>query len=300
MALTEQLKRLTIEHALKYSFNLPSKLPVPTSMLRHGMLMSSRLLKVRQDTLVEKVTLAGHPAEKISPKGQPTTRVILHIHGGVFFLGGLRTHRAFASELAAHNQATVYTLDYPLSPEHLYPHAMLAVKDAFLALVQQGHQAKDIVLSGDSCGSNLALAAVLALRDAKQPLPAALLLQSPFLDSSLSGESMTKNASIDPMLNATLLKRGVDYYIGNYAANHPQVSPLFADLHGLPPTLVQVGGKEVLLDDATRFKALAEQAGNQVTLTVYPDMWHIFPMFSQWLADARTAMDEITQFLKVV
>lgn len=298
MALPEHLKRFTIERALKFGFKLPSQYPLPTAVLRQSMLMSSKLLSVSPHVTVQEATLAGFPAEKVVARGvYNAEKVILHIHGGVFFLGEPRTHRAFASELALKTKATVWSLDYPLSPEHLYPHAMQAVRDAFLALLDQGYQAEDIVLSGDSCGGNLALAAVLALRDAGQPLPAALLLQSPFLDLTLSGESIRMNQNLDPMLNATLLQRGVDYYIGQYTADHPLVSPLFADLCNLPPTLVQVGSKEILLDDSTRFKHLAEKAGSDVTLNIYPGMWHDFQLFVQWIEPAGEAIDEINSFI---
>lgn len=298
MALPEHLKRLTIERALKFGFKLPSQYPLPTAVLRQSMLMSSKLLSVSPHVVIEETTLAGFPAEKAVVRGQEnSSQVILHIHGGVFFLGEPRTHRAFACALALKTGATVWSLDYPLSPEHLYPRAMNAVRDAFLALIEQGHRAEDIILSGDSCGGNLALAAVLALRDAGQPQPAALLLQSPFLDLTLSGESIRMNQYLDPMLNATLLQRGVDYYIGQYTAEHPLVSPLFADLSKLPPTLVQVGSKEILLDDATRFKSLAEKVGSDVSLTIYPGMWHDFQLFVQWIEPAGEAIDEINNFI---
>lgn len=297
MALPEHLKRFAIERALKFGFKIPSKYPVPTKLLRQSMLMSSKFLKVSPHVIIKETTLAGFPAEQISPQGQSSAQVILHIHGGVFFLGEPRTHRAFASELAVKMGATVWSLDYPLSPEHLYPHAMQAVKDAVLALIDQGHSAENIILSGDSCGGNLALAAVLALRDTGKPMPAALLLQSPFLDLTLSGESIRMNAHLDPMLNSTLLQRGIDYYIGQYTADHPLVSPLFADLSDLPPTLVQVGSKEILLDDAIRFKALADKVGNDICLNIYPGMWHDFQLFVQWIKPAEDALDEIKAFI---
>ncbi len=299
MNVPEHLKQFTIEQALKLGFKSPSRYQaVPTALLRHSMSLSAKLLKVNPDVIIRSCTLGHSPAEQFNPlKHRVSGQVILHVHGGAFFLGGLSSHRALASQLATRTGATVYTVDYPLSPEHHYPHAMLAVKDAFMDLIQQGYAARDIIISGDSCGGNLALAAVLALRDAGQPVPVAMILMSPFLDLTLSGDSIRLNQSLDAMLNSAFLQRGIDYYVGEYEPAHPLVSPLFADLSNLPPTLVQVGSKEILLDDSKRFKDLAESAGSKVELNIYPGMWHVFQLFSQWAKPAEDSLTEIAEFI---
>lgn len=299
MKVPEHLKQWMIEQVLKKGFKaLSQHQQVPTSVLRHSMNMSAELLKVERHVLIRACRLGNCPAEQFNAT---TTRasgqVILHVHGGAFFLGGLNSHRALASQLASLTGATVYTIDYPLSPEQVYPHAMLAVKNAVMELILQGYDAKDIIISGDSCGGNLALAAVLALRDAGQPLPAGMILMSPFLDLTLSGDSIRLNKTLDAMLNTEFLQRGIHYYIGQYEASHPLVSPLFADLSGLPPTLVQVGSKEILLDDSKRFKDLAHAAGSPVSLNIYPGMWHVFQLFSQWSAPAKQSLEEIAGFV---
>ena len=299
MNVPEHLKQWIIEQALKKGFkSLSQHEQVPTSVLRHTMNMTAELLKVRRDVLIRSCHLADCPAEQFnSVTKRANGQVILHVHGGAFFLGGLSSHRALASQLAHLTGATVYTIDYPLSPEQVYPHAMQAVKNAVLELLAQGYKPEDIVISGDSCGGNLALAAVLALRDTGHPVPAGMILMSPFLDLTLSGDSIRLNQKLDAMLNSAFLQRGINYYIGHYDASHPLVSPLFADLSNLPPTLVQVGSKEILLDDSKRFKELAQAAGSKVTLNIYPGMWHVFQLFSQWSQPAQQSLEEIAGFV---
>lgn len=299
MALPEHFKRYAIEKILKLSCKLPSQYQLPVPFLRQSMAFASKSFPVRSEVDITSVTLGHCPAEQhVFYTNGLSKKVVLHIHGGVFFLGGPDTHRALASQIAAQTGATVFVLDYPLSPEHIYPTAVNAVTDAYMALIKAGHDAKDIIISGDSCGGNLALAAVIALRDEKIILPSALILMSPFLDLTLSGESMQLNKNLDAMLNRELLAQGSQYYVGDYPLDHPLVSPLFADLSGLPPTLVQVGSKEILLDDANRFKALADAAGNDIELNIYPGMWHVFQMFSAWVSMAEQAILEMRDFMQ--
>ena len=307
MPLPEHLKRYAVEKILKLSCKLPSQYHLPVSVLRQSMTLVSKSFPLRKEVVISTVQLGRHLAERhmLDSHGKPS-KVILHIHGGVFFLGGPQTHRGLANQIAAQTGATVYVLDYPLAPEQPYPAAIYAVKEAYMALIQAGHNARDIVISGDSCGGNLALAAVIALRDEKIMLPAALILMSPFLDLTLSGESMQMNQKLDAMLNRELLQQGIEYYVGQQALHnatdnplaHPALSPLFADLSNLPPTLIQVGSKEILLDDSTRLKALAEEAGVKVELNIYPGMWHVFQMFSPWIAMAEQAILELRDFIE--
>lgn len=299
MALPEHFKRYAIEKILKLSCKLPSQYGLAPSVLRRSLSAASKSFPVRPEVEITTVSLGNCAAEQhVLYTNGLSRKVVLHIHGGVFFLGGPDTHRGLASQIAAQTGATVYVLDYPLAPEHIYPMAVNTIKEAYMALIQAGHDAKDIIISGDSCGANLALATVIALRDAKIILPSAMILLSPFLDLTLSGESMQLNKKLDAMLNRELLAQGSQYYVGDYPLDHPQVSPLFADLSGLPPTLVQVGSKEILLDDANRFKSLADAAGNTIELNIYPGMWHVFQMFSPWVNMAEQAILELRDFMQ--
>lgn len=300
MPIPEHLKRYAVEKILKLLCKIPSKYHLPVPILRKSMELATKNFPAHQDVDTSNIRLANFPATRHTLRGVSVSdQVILHIHGGAFFLGSPHTHRSLASQLAGQTGATVYVLDYPLSPEYVYPSAVNAVKAAYMALIQQGYEAKNIIISGDSCGGNLALAAVLALRDEKIILPACLILMSPFLDLTLSGESMQINKKLDAMLSPELLAQGSKYYIGEqYALDDPLVSPLFADLSDLPPTLVQVGSKEILLDDANRFKALADAANSSVELNIYPGMWHVFQMFSPWIDMAEQSILEIRAFIQ--
>jgi len=225
----------------------------------------------------------------------------LHIHGGAFFLGSMNTHRAFVSDLAASTQMQVIHLDYPLSPEHPYPEAIDALFDVYQLLLEQGIQAKDIILSGDSCGANLALALALRIRDEQRPQVSGLILLSPFLDLSLTSESIRYNSKLDALLSIEALETGIDYYVPEQIdPADPLVSPLFDDLADLPPTLVQVGSKEILLDDAQRFRDKATKAGVDVTFKLYTGMWHNFQMFNAWFTEAKMALDDIAAFAQAL
>lgn len=300
MPMPEHLKRYTVEKILKVFCKFPSQYHLPPSILRKSMELATKNFPMHQEVDSHHITLANFPATRHALRTVPVSdQVILHIHGGAFFLGSPDTHKGLASQLAGQTGATVYVIDYPLSPEHVYPSAVNAVKAAYMALIQQGYDAKNIIISGDSCGGNLALAAVLGLRDEKIILPSCLILMSPFLDLTLSGESMHINKKLDAMLSPEFLEQGSRYYIGeNYALDNPLVSPLFADLSDLPPTLVQVGSKEILLDDANRFKALADATNSAVELNIYPGMWHVFQMFSPWIDMAEQSILEIRDFIQ--
>ena len=184
------------------------------------------------------------------------------------------------------------------APENPYPAALNDGLAAYQALLKKGYLPNQIVLSGDSAGGNLALALLVHLRDLKISLPAAALLISPFLDMTLSADSFKKNASRDPMLTHKILKRGADAYRSDIEAADARISPIFADLSGLPPMLIQVGSEEVLLDDSLRLAQFAERAGVVVDCHVYESMWHNFQMLNALLKTADDALEEIGQFIK--
>ena len=185
-----------------------------------------------------------------------------------------------------------------MAPEHPYPEASDAIYDTYQQLLAQGIQPKDIIVSGDSCGANLALALALRLKD-EDPmlLPSALILLSPFLDLTLTSDSLRYNAKHDALLSIEALETGIDFYVPRHLDKSlPQLSPIFGDLTGLPPTLVQIGSKEILLDDAMRFEDYARKAGVDVTYKLYTGMWHNFQMFSPWFIEAKQALADLAEF----
>jgi acetyl esterase/lipase len=240
--------------------------------------------------------LAGVRGEEIKAQAS-ATQLIFHIHGGAFFLGSLNTHRALMTDIAARTQMQVIHVDYPLAPEHPFPEAIDAIFDVYQALLVQGIQPKDIIVSGDSCGANLALALCLRLKQQPELMPSGLILMSPYLDLTLTSESLRFNQKLDALLSIEALQAGINHYLKEgIQPDDPRVSPLFDDLRGLPRTLVQVGSKEILLDDSKRFREKAEQAGVKVRFKLYTGMWHNFQMFNAWFPEAKQALADIADF----
>lgn len=296
MQINPMWKQYFSEALLKATVRAPSRLNLPPESLRQTVERLCHLFPQGKDVHIRPLQVAGVSVEEIKPLN-PATQLILHIHGGAFFLGSLATHRALMTDMVLRTQMQVLHVDYPLAPESPYPAALDSLTLVYLSLLEQGVQAKDIILSGDSCGANLAVALCLRLRDQQQPLPAALMLQSPWLDLSLSSDSLRYNAQHDALLSLELLEAGIDYYLPKQVdPADPSISPLFADLTGLPPTLVQVGSKEILLDDAQRFKVQAEDAGVDVTFKLYTGMWHNFMMFNAWFAEGKQALADLAEF----
>lgn len=290
--------RKAITTSLRASFKVAAALPLPLRVLRESMERSSGLFPVRPDVKVLNASLGGVDALRLLPPSGDGEQVVLHLHGGAFFGGSPKTHQSLCAEISARAQCPVYVLDYRLAPENPYPAAIDDSLAAYRALLDEGFEGQQIILAGDSAGGALILALAVKIRDSGLPMPGALVMLSPFLDLSVSSHSVKHLAHHDPMLTQTVLQRGGDAYRGTLAANDARVSPVFADLYGLPPTLVQCGSEEILLDDALLFQKLASQSGVEVQCKVFPDMWHNFQMFSQVLSTASDALDEIAQFIR--
>lgn len=298
MPASNPFKTYAIEKLLRMCVHFPSRQGLTASVLRGLMSKAGRIFPVDQRLAFRQLHLAGMQCEEIRHKRDSATQLIIHIHGGAFFLGGLESHRGLMCDLVRATGAQVIHMDYPLAPEHPFPIALETLQAAYLEALEQGISAKNITLSGDSCGGNLALALCLKLRDEKLPLPNGLILLSPWLDLSLSGPSMKRNAKHDALLSEQALRDGVRYYLNDDASvDEPYVSPLFANLKGLPEMLIHVGSKEILLDDAKRLKDAADRADVACTLTIYSGMWHNFHMFSHWVDPAKRALKDIAKFV---
>ena len=296
MKISPLWKQLITERILNTVIRKPSQFNLPPNSLRLALEQLCRAFPQNKEVEIRTLRLAGLRAEEIKPQTE-STQLIFHIHGGAFFLGSLKTHRAFLTQIAARTQMQVLHVDYPLSPEHQHPEAIDALFDIYTTLLDQGVQSKDIILSGDSCGANLALALALRIQQEKLPQVSGLILLSPFLDLTLTSESLRYNAQHDALLSIETLETGINYYVPkNMDKSDPTISPLFADLTGLPPILVQVGSKEILLDDAQRFKERAEQANVEVHFKIYTCMWHNFQMFSAWFDEAQQAIADLAEF----
>ncbi len=223
---------------------------------------------------------------------------ILYVHGGAFEVGGGEMFVGFASWLASVTGADVYLPDYRLAPEHTQPAPTDDLFNAYRTVLELGHDPGRTAVIGDSAGGSLAVTTVRSLREMGQPSPAALVLISPWLDLSLSGASVSTAARRDPVLRRDALASAARNHAGGLHLDDPRISPLFAALRTLPPTLVQVGTDEILLDDSTRFAERAYAAGVDVTLQRFDGLFHEFQLFAKLLRTSRGALDDIAVFLK--
>lgn len=242
-------------------------------------------------------TLRGVPVEWSASTQQPAQRVLLYFHGGAYLVGAPSVYRGLAARLALWAQARVVAVDYRLAPEHPFPAATNDALDAYRGLLERGVAARDIVLAGDSAGGGLTLACALQIRDAGLPMPAGLVLLSPWTDLTLGGASITDNARSEILLDPAMLREAVADYLGAQDPRQPLASPLFADLRGLPPMLVQVADGEVLHDDARRLVARVEAAGGHAELSVAPGMWHVWQIFAGKMPEADAALHEVAGFI---
>lgn len=252
---------------------------------------------------VEPVVIAGLSAEWVSAANAQADTAVLYLHGGGFQVGSPRSHRELMACISEASACRVLGLAYRLAPEHRFPaplHDALAAYDWLLA---QGFAPQRIGFAGDSAGAGLALSALLSLHDAGRPLPAAAVLMSAWTDLSASGASYESRTQLDPIHQRPMILAMARNYLGaddETAADprDPLASPLFAELAGLPPLLIQVGDRETVLSDSTMFAEKACAAGVRVELEVWENMIHVFQQFPAELIEAREAIESIGRFLQ--
>ncbi|HEY6762267.1 MAG TPA: alpha/beta hydrolase [Baekduia sp.] len=251
---------------------------------------------------VTETEVGGVPGRWVEPP-ESGAATILHLHAGGYIMGSSYSHRALGAWYAEAAESRVLLLDYRLAPEHPYPAALDDALAAFRALVADGVDPAKLVVSGDSAGGGLALATVLALRDAGDPLPAGVVTMSPFADLSLSGDSMQARAALDPLVAEEVLGQCVAAYLqGGEDPTDPRVSPVFGDYTGFPPMLMQVGTSEVLQDDTLRIAEKARAVGVDITLQVGYQMVHIYQMFADQdeVPEARRDLAVAGRFVRSV
>ena len=238
-------------------------------------------------------------AEWLRPRQAHPTRVLLYLHGGGYVLGSLNTHRSLVGSLALRCGLNVLTINYRKAPDHPFPAALDDVKRAYLWLLRQSYRPQDIVVAGDSAGGGLALALLLALRDAGETAPAAGIGLSPWTDLNLPIGALRRVAREESLLlEALQMRNWGPLYAHKTALSHPLLSPLQADLHGLPPLLIQVSTAEVLYDDAVKFTDKAKAAGVLVTLQPFEGLVHWWHLFWRVVPEAQQALDQVASFLE--
>ncbi|WP_144110923.1 alpha/beta hydrolase [Paraburkholderia sp. BCC1886] len=225
---------------------------------------------------------------------------VLYCHGGGYYFCSPRTHRSIVYGLATRTGAPVFSLDYRLAPEHRFPAALEDASAAYRRLIANGTPPASIVIAGDSAGGGLALATLVALRDAGDPLPAGALLFSPWTDLAATGATLQSNDGLDPMFSGPAIGRAAQLYLGDTPGTHPYASPVYADLKGLPPLFIMAGSTEVLLDDSRRVADNARAAGVACEIEVWKKMPHVWPLFAPFLPEANRALDRAASFVQRV
>lgn len=254
--------------------------------------------EVPADVDIEPVSADGMPAEFQTAPDARLDRVVLYLHGGGYVIGSIKSHRYLMQNISRASGARTLGIDYRLAPENAFPAALEDATNAYCWLLSQGFERQGIAIAGDSAGGGLALATLVNLRDRGIPLPAAGVLISPWTDLTGTAGSVSSRASIDPLVNPAELFKLAAHYLGNVDPSNPLVSPVFADLQGLPPLLIHVGGREILYDDACRVADKARAAGVETELLHEPELFHVWHAFAPMLDEGQRAVEEIGQYLR--
>lgn len=260
-----------------------------------------KICPIPTGTLAASIAAGGPRGEWVTAAGVPTTepRILFYVHGGGFTAGTSAAYRGLSSHLSAATGCRVLAVDYRWAPEEPFPAALDDCVAGYRWLVAAGGAApRKVVLAGDSAGGNLVVAMLLALKEAGDELPAAGVCLSPIFDLALTGDSVITRAKRDPMILLSSLEKCSTAYRGNCDPRNPLMSPLYGDLSGLPPLLLQCGSEEMLRDDSVRLAAKAKAAGVDVTFEEWEEMVHVWHLFADRLADGREALARVGEFVR--
>ena len=272
---------------------------ITVDVQRKGLESIGAMTRIPRDVKREKVQIGEMKALWLTPLDIAKKNVILYLHGGGYISGSIGTHRGLVGKIALASKANALLIDYRLAPEHPFPAALDDAISAYHWLISKENiSPKNIVIAGDSAGGGLTLATLIKLKDEREPLPAAAVCLSPWTDLAITGETIKTNAEIDPFVKGELLKMNAKNYLGGADALNPLVSPLYGNLQGLPPLLIQVGTTEILLDDTLRFAERAKSAGLEVTLDVWDNMIHVFQSFADMAPEGKEAIEKIGEFIR--
>jgi len=254
---------------------------------------------VADDVTVTTVDVNGLPGEWSIVPGSDPSRVLMFFHGGGYCSGSIVSHRRLVTEAGRAAGVQTLAIAYRLAPEHPFPAAYDDVLTAWRFLQDQSIPAAHIALGGDSAGASLTLALIGRLRDAQEKLPGCAWLISPWTDLTMAGATLSSKEAVDPLIHKGYLIELADAYLpAGMDRKDPRVSPLYADLKGFPPVIIQVGSAETLLDDATRFAAVAGAADVRVTLEIWPQMIHAWPLWNARLDPGRRALASAGAFIR--
>ena len=290
------MKPISVENKIRAGFPLirflQSYLPLPMS----SWLLKQSMTRIHLDAAVtrEVISAGGVLCESITPHDNLPGRVLLYLHGGGFVFGLTPLHLQMGAYLAQMMAIRILMVDYRLAPDYPFPAALDDCVTSYIWLLKQGFSAQNILMAGDSAGGNLTITSLMKLRDSDYPLPAAAACLSPVTD--LTNKDIRDKGVKDPLLPPKAMRFYTDSYLGENDAHDPLISPVFGNLHDLPPFLVQVGEDEILREDAVHFTRLAKAAGVDVQLEIYPRMWHVWQLFLT-LPQAALSLETIAKFL---
>jgi acetyl esterase/lipase len=292
MSLTSQL----LHFAIRVLRPLPRTFwSVPRQ--RRQMETLSRIVRVPAGVKMEKVSAGGVKAWWLIPAVAQAQGMILYFHGGAYAVGSPFTHREITGLLARYAGLRLLSVDYRLAPENPFPAALEDARAAYAWLLEQGHDPARIVLAGDSAGGGLCMSLLLSLRADGLPLPAAAALISPWADLAGTGESVRTRVGIDPLFSPPDLPLAAAHYLNGHNPLDPLISPVYADLRGLPPVLIQVGDREILLSDSTRLYHSLRRSGGEAELSIFPGLWHVFQSAGERMPESKLALQEMGRFL---
>lgn len=294
LSLPARFWRLVLRKVLK-----EQRLTIAENRVR-GAQHAKYLIRVPKGSQVERVDIDGLPAAWIRPAGADQNKVILYLHGGGYVSGSIDSHLMLCLPMAQTLKMNLLLPEYRLAPEDPFPAALEDALAAYRWLLAHGTGPGDIIICGDSAGGGLSVATALALRDAVESVPAAVVCISPWADLTHQGQSHLTKAETEAVLKTEVLKEWALCYTDEANLTNPLVSPVCADFHGLPPLLIQVGSEEILLDDARLLAEKAKADGVDVTLRIWEGMWHVWPALGNLIPESRQAFEEIGQFLNGV
>ena len=264
---------------------------------RAGLDAMATMNPLPSDVVCTKVDANGVPAEWIVAPGADPNRAVLYVHGGGYVIGSVDSHRELTARISRSAAARVLSLDYRLAPENPFPAAVDDAVAGYRYLLEQGIAPAAIAIAGDSAGGGLTVATLVAIKQAGLAMPGAAVCLSPWVDLEGIGKSMTERDALDPMVHKDGLVQMATQYLNGADPRTPLAAPLYADLAGLPPMLIQVGTAETLYDDSTRLVEKARAASVDVTFEPWQDLFHVFQAFSM-LPEARQATDRIGEFIR--
>lgn len=269
-----------------------------SNTVRVGFERASHITKFPRFVTKEIVQYAGLNAAWFIPDNYGKSKTILYLHGGGYVMGSVNTHRALIGRIARASGYKALAVDYRKAPENPYPAAVEDAVNTYKQMVRDGYE--NIFLMGDSAGGGLVLALLQIIRKEKLQKSAGCVLLSPWTDLTLSGDSMQTKKDVDPMAQPHLVEIFAKRYYADNDPKNPLISPLFADLKGFPPTYIQVGDNETLLDDSTRIARKMNDSGVKVKLDIFPKMMHVWQYFGGILPEANKAIDQIGEFVKSI